>query len=138
MRRVATSVVEVRGGRVRNYLGNYESYLWAVTKEIDEGERERARANAKAAPAGKSPKKAPRPPDRDERKVRKECTNLERKIARLDEEKNALQQKMLATADADEALRVHTELTAVAQQLSLAEERWFELQAELGELEEPA
>ncbi len=138
MRRVATSVVEVRGGRVRNYLGDYDAYLWAVNKEIDEGERERAKAQAKAAPSGKPPKKSARPLDRDERKVRKECANLERKIARLDEEKDALHRKMLETADAEVALRVHNEMTAIADQLAQAEQRWFELQVELGELEESA
>src|SRR6185295_11122840 len=40
MRRVATSVIEVRGARVVNYRGDYEAYLYAVNKEIDEGERE--------------------------------------------------------------------------------------------------
>ena len=42
MRRVATNVVEVRDGSVRNYFGDYDSYLQSIEKEIDEGERERA------------------------------------------------------------------------------------------------
>ena len=41
MCRIATSVIEVRDGCVRNYNGDYEAYLYAVNKEIDDGERVR-------------------------------------------------------------------------------------------------
>jgi ATP-binding cassette subfamily F protein 3 len=50
MHRVATCVVEVRDGRVTNYRGDYDSYLYSVNKEIDDGEREAGRAPGKAAP----------------------------------------------------------------------------------------
>ncbi len=32
MQRVATSVIEVRDGTVRNYFGNYESYLHPLNR----------------------------------------------------------------------------------------------------------
>ena len=41
MKRVATCIIEVRDGRVTNYRGDYEAYLYSVNKEIDDGERER-------------------------------------------------------------------------------------------------
>ena len=47
MKRVATSIIEVRDGRVVNYRGDYEAYLYAVNKEIEEGERETATRMAK-------------------------------------------------------------------------------------------
>ncbi|HEX4141924.1 MAG TPA: ABC-F family ATP-binding cassette domain-containing protein [Pirellulales bacterium] len=53
MHRVATCVVEVRDGRVTNYRGDYDSYLYAVNKEIDDGEREAGRAPGKPV-AGKT------------------------------------------------------------------------------------
>ena len=49
LKRVATSIIEVRDGRVVNYLGDYEAYLYSVNKEIEEGERETALRMAKAA-----------------------------------------------------------------------------------------
>ena len=52
MSRVATSIVEVRDGRVSNYRGDYSAYLYAVNKEIDDGERERPQAG-KLGPKGK-------------------------------------------------------------------------------------
>ena len=45
LKRVATSIIEVRDGRVVNYHGDYETYLYAVNKEIEEGERETASAH---------------------------------------------------------------------------------------------
>jgi ATP-binding cassette subfamily F protein 3 len=47
MKRVATCIIEVREGHVTNYRGDYESYLYSVNKEIDEGEREQAKGLSK-------------------------------------------------------------------------------------------
>ena len=131
MNRVATAVVEVRGGRVVNYRGDYDAYLYSVNKEIDEGERELA---AKASPG-----KADSPPgeldrkDRSstssQRELRKKLPTLERTIARLDERKRRAERRNCwQTTDAAEAMRLHEELTAIAAELQPIEERWCELQ----------
>jgi ATP-binding cassette subfamily F protein 3 len=125
---VATAVIEVRGGRVVNYRGDYDAYLYYVNKEIDEGEREQA---AKSAPGGQ-PKVAPRM-DRKERtqkqrELRKELATIERNIARLDERRRDLKSQLLESTDPAEALRLHTEITAIGQELTPIEERWCELQ----------
>ncbi len=131
MQRVATSVIEVRGGRVVNYRGDYEAYVYAVNKEIDEGERELA---AKQSP-GKL--KTPRKPEnrkqrnQEQRELRKQLTSLERTIERLDARTREVKEKLLNTTDADEAMRLHEELTSIASELTPAEERWCEVQAEL-------
>ncbi len=134
MRRVATNVIEVRDGSVKNYHGDYDSYLLSVENEIDEGERQRT-GNTKSpkkrgkADGKKSKGKADdyRQNQRDQRKVEKEIKNLEKKIARLDDEKNAINKKLLNESDPDEAVRLHEELTSISEQLSAAEERWMEL-----------
>ena len=128
MRRIATAVVEVRDGRVRNYNGDYESYLYAVNKEVEQGERSR-KAQSQAKSGGKAPTKTLS--NRDERKVRKEINNVERKIARLDDQKKTLTKQMLETTDADEAMKLHEEIQDVSQQLEDAENRWVELQDEI-------
>ncbi len=130
MKRVATAVVEVRGGRVVNYRGDYDAYLYYVNREIEEGERELA---AKATP-GKL-HAAPRN-DREDRKqrvqrqreLRKEVAALERSIARLDERKRELNAQLLCATDPAEAIRLHEEITAIANELTPIEERWCELQ----------
>lgn len=135
MRRVATSVIEVRDGRARNYIGDYDAYLYAMNKEIDEGERQLNAGKPKAAPHDKPPKGARRARTRDHRKERKELGNLERKIAQLDEHKRQLNSELLQATDPEEALRLHNAVASVTQELSAAEERWLELQEGVGEAE---
>lgn len=131
MKRVATSIIEVRDGRVNNYRGDYEAYLYYVNKEIDDGEREQASKRFSKAPVGKAPKKPERKPKRTERDVRKEITTVERTIAKLDEQKKEINERFLAATDPAESLEVHKELTEITGQLTAAEERWLELQEEL-------
>jgi ATP-binding cassette subfamily F protein 3 len=129
MSRIATSVIEVRDGHVTNYGGNYDGYLYAVNREIDEGERAR-QATSKASP-GMQKILAPKAPIRDERKVRKELSKNEKLIARLDKEKNEVNALLLKETDPEEAMRQHTKVTRLTEELTAAEERWCELQEEL-------
>ena len=130
MQKIATGIIEVRDGTARNYGGGYEAYLYSVNKEIDDGERELAASKGKAAPVPGKPIKVKERPQRDERQLRKEIKNLEKTIAKLDEQKRELNARLLKTSDAGEALKVHTELTSVTEELDSAEERWLELVAE--------
>lgn len=134
MKRVATCIVEVRDGRVVNYNGSYDTYLYAVNKEIDDGERELATKMSKAPPApGREPPPAARAPRRNDRELRKELSSVEKAIARLDQQKKELNASLLDTRDAKEALRLHNELEAVTTQLNAAEEKWCALQEEMNE-----
>ena len=132
MKRVATCIVEVRDGRVTNYNGEYESYLYQVNKEIEAGERETADARTKLpADVRKPTKAAPRPAQKSEREVRRELKTLEKTIAQLDEQKRALNARLLETSSAAEALRLHNEAAALVEPLAQAEERWLQLQEEI-------
>ena len=42
---------------------------------------------------------------------------------------------LLATTDAEEAVRLHAAMTGAAEKLSASEERWLALQEELGSFE---
>ena len=141
MKRIATNIIEVRDGHVTNYRGDYESYLYSVNKEIEDGERELAKGLSKAPPRGtkggpsKSAKAPSGPPRRSEREIRKEMTNIERTIARLDELKKQTNNQLMTATDPAEALRLHNEVAALTPQLADAELRWCTLQEELGEAE---
>ncbi len=130
--RVASSIIEVRDGRVTHYAGQYEAYLYKVNKEIEAGERELATARTKLPPSVSKPSKVvARPAQRNEREVRKEIKTVERSIAQFDEQKRALDAQYAQSTDADEALRLHTEIAALTEQLAEAEERWCQLQEEV-------
>jgi ATP-binding cassette subfamily F protein 3 len=130
MQRIATCVIEVRDGKVRNYGGNYEAYVYAVNKEIDEGERQRGIGLSKV-PDGKKPKTAKRLPQRDAHKIRKQLSKIEKTVGRLDQERTQLSSRLMAESDPDEALRLHNQVDHLQQKLAEAEQRWCELQEEL-------
>ncbi|MBX3442942.1 MAG: ABC-F family ATP-binding cassette domain-containing protein [Planctomyces sp.] len=131
MKRLATTVIEVRDGRVINYQGNYDSYVYAVNKEIEAGERELATRMSKA-PAEALAARG-KPAKRNDRDARKELGVLEKTIARLDDQKKTVNARLLETTDPHEAMQLHSELEEVQQQLTEAEDRWCALQEELGE-----
>ncbi len=131
MRRVATCVVEVRDGRVVDYRGDYEAYLYAVNKEIDDGEREEAARLSKAPPSSGRAKVVTKTARRSEREVRKEMQAVERAIAKLDESKRQTTDRLMTATDPKEALRLHEEVAALSTQLGEAEETWCRLQAEI-------
>ena len=136
MKRVATCIVEVRDGHVTNYRGDYEAYLYSVNKEIEEGEREQAKGLSKPPPsASKSSQGPPRPARRTERENRKEMANLDRTIARLDDQKRQTNSQLMTATDPAEALRLHNEVSALTTQLAEAEDRWCQLQEEVNESE---
>jgi ATP-binding cassette subfamily F protein 3 len=142
MKTVATTVIEVKDGRVVNSLGDYAAYLAAVSQEIDDAEAADGRGSKGRAPppprrdGGRAPAKAP---VRTDREVRKEIATIEKSIARLDAEKKQAGAALLQTTDAEEAVRLHAATTAAAEKLAAAEERWLALQDELAVLDgEPA
>ena len=125
MSRVATNVVEVRRGSAKNYMGDYESYLYSVNQEISEGERSEGRGG-RFSPTGE---KLPVDGDarKQQRKRQKEIKNLEKKIAVWGDEKEACNQQLLETTDTDAAVKLHQQITELAAQLDQAEQRWLEL-----------
>lgn len=133
--RIATNVIEVRDGGARNYGGNYEAYLYSVNGEIDEGERKRAENNSRmsSAPAAKPPSDRPSMSGKQKHNVRRQVRNLEKKIARLDEEKKSLAAQMLDTADADIAMKLHNQIESIQTELAETENDWYDLQVELEE-----
>jgi ATP-binding cassette subfamily F protein 3 len=134
VRRVATTIIEVRDGRARNYSGDYDAYLYYVNREIEDGERERASGKKLATPpAAKLAKVEKVAAAKDQHQARKQLRNLEKTIARLDEQKKALQAEMMKCRDAKKALELHNQIETVSAELSESEARWCELQEELGE-----
>jgi ATP-binding cassette subfamily F protein 3 len=127
---VATSVVEVAAGRVVQYPGTYRQYVDRMNAEIDAAEV----ARPVSRPAGAPPAPKRRSTDANtDRRMRKELAAVEKTVARLDGEKRSVNEQLLAVTDADDAVKLHAELTAITEQLALAEDRWLELQEALAD-----
>ncbi len=115
LKRVATSIVEVCDGRVVNYRGDYETYLYSLNQEIDAAEEQFAAPQAKSSSAkSKTSKTSARPASPDNRELRKQVASLEKTISRLEQQKQTLNAQLLAATDPAEALRLHHELTTVS------------------------
>jgi ATP-binding cassette subfamily F protein 3 len=132
MHRVATQVIEVRAGRVASYPGSYDDYVYRVQNEIDAGLRAPhtvatgppAMANGDATTDRKAKARA----DRD---AQKKLKAVERKIARLDEEKRAVSEGLLTVSETAEAQRLQKRLAELTSELAALEEEWLELSTEL-------
>ena len=134
VRRIATSVIEVRDGRARNYGGDYEAYLYSVNNEIEAGERERGANKMATAPAAKAGAKSKSSlSGKEQHNARKQLRNLEKTIARLDGQRKELNAEMLNTTDADKAMELHNQIEAIAAELTEAEDKWCQLSEELGD-----
>ncbi len=135
VKRIATNVIEVKGGRARNYNGDYDAYVYSVNKEVEDGERERTGNKLAAAPAAKagSPKAKAALSGKEHHTARKQLRNLEKAIARLDTQRKEINADMLNTTDAKKSLQLHNQLTEVQAELTESEERWCELSQELGD-----
>lgn len=132
MKRVANCIIEVRDGRVVNHSGQYDVYLDRVNKEIEAGERELASLRAILPSEVKHAAFQPSSDGpRTEKVIRKEMKAVERSIAQLDEQKKSLTAQYESTDDADEAIRLESEIASLTAQLSDAENRWSELFTEV-------
>ncbi len=127
MKRVATSVIEVREGTAKNYLGDYDAYVYSINQQINEGRRDTGPKGGKsggsrAEKAGKGKKTFNRG-----RQAQKEIRNIEKLVTKLDQEKKSLNEQLLSCTDAAEALVLHDDFSKVSQQLEEAETKWLEL-----------
>jgi ATP-binding cassette subfamily F protein 3 len=135
MQRVSTSVIEVREGRVASYPGSYEDYVYRVHKELEAGLRAEhatycatAPAHAHAGAAAPAKRKLS---GREERELEKHIKSLERKIAKLDDEKKELSAKLMEVTDAAESKRVQQRLATIGDEVAKLEHEWLEASGDL-------
>jgi ATP-binding cassette subfamily F protein 3 len=132
MHRVATQVIEVRAGRVASYPGSFDDYVYRVQNEIDAGLRApHGTATSPSMPSNGEPTVDRKARARADRDAQKKLKAVERKIARLDEEKRGVSDGLLTVTDAAEAQRLQKRLATLTTELAQLEEEWIELSSEL-------
>jgi len=114
--------------------------MYMVQKEIDDAESTRHGGTPKKPSSANNAPKAGQKnqpnkiaPQIDQRTVRKQVGNLEKNIAKLDQQKKDINQQLMESSDPQAALKLHEELTKVSAELDAAETRWAELQEQLEE-----
>ena len=131
--RVATCIVEVRDGRVVNYSGKYEDYVYKVNKEIEAGERELASQKAKLPQAVLKPAAAEqKAAAKISQDPAKEIKVVEKTISQLDGQKRSLNSRLEKCDDIAEMEKLEKEIAEVTARLTEAEDRWSELNEQLG------
>ena len=68
---------------------------------------------------------------REERELQKRLKSLERKIAKLDEEKNAIQQQMLTATESAVSQELHEQFALFTAEVKQLEQQWLEVYHEL-------
>ena len=130
MKRIATNIIEVRDGSAKNYLGDYDAYLYSMNQEIEEGNRDTSGSTSsrQASTAKREMTKEERiASQQDHKRRRKQLQALERKIARLDDEKKAINEQLLTETDPETAVKLHDQVTALTRELSDAENQWLDM-----------
>lgn len=129
MERMATSVIEVRDGSVKNYPNDYAAYLYRVKKEVEEGHRSETpgappKAVAEETEQSKAERKA-----RNRRlfELRTQLQSVERQMTKYSGKKKEIEEQ-LQTASCAEADRLREEHIAVVEKLAGIEEKWLALQ----------
>ncbi|MEM8946429.1 MAG: ABC-F family ATP-binding cassette domain-containing protein [Planctomycetota bacterium] len=129
MHRVATAVIEVRNGRVVSYPASYDDYVYRTRKELEAGLR--AEHTARGTPDATTSAGGRKLGGREERELQKKHKAVERKIAKLDEEKKAINAELLQVTDVKEAQQLHEKLAGVSSEVEQLEEQWLEIYNEL-------
>ncbi|MEM9187024.1 MAG: ATP-binding cassette domain-containing protein, partial [Planctomycetota bacterium] len=123
MHRVATDVIEVREGRVVAYPASYDDYVYRVQQEIDAG----LRSEGAARPADEGRKADRKARGRADRDAQKRLKSVERKIAKLDDEKKALTDQLRHATETAEAVELQQRLALIVSEVETLEAEWMEL-----------
>ncbi|MBI1247790.1 ATP-binding cassette domain-containing protein [bacterium] len=126
VRRIATQIIEVGGGKVTHIPSDYEHYLYRLSQEIDDEDAKTAAGGdlSDSDLAREQRKKR----NQEARAARKELNKVESKIAKLDDERKALNERLLTLTDPAEAQKVRTKFTEVAEEIAELEAKWLEYQ----------
>jgi len=90
MDRLATKVLEVRGGGVRLYHGDYSDYLWTKEREASEAAGERKPGTGKAGGRSRSPSGGRKSREQKRREARERQRHSARKQARRTERREVV------------------------------------------------
>jgi ATP-binding cassette, subfamily F, member 3 len=129
--KLATRVFEIEGGKLQDYSGSYEEYLWqkqrrAAGDTVSSG-KPKLRESSSAAMQNGNVRQVKRPNPASIRKIEKQRDELEEQISRCEAEITSLELELGQFKSAEESIRVAALVEEQRTRLKEMNERWEQL-----------
>ena len=129
--KLATRIFEIEGGKLQDYSGNYEDYLWHKQRRAAGEMDSSTKPDVAASPTGGNPseraKRAKGPNPISIRKMENERDDLEEQISRCEAEITSLELELGQFKSAEESIRVAALIEQHRARLTGMTERWEQL-----------
>ncbi len=129
--KLATRVFQIESGRLQDYPGNYEDYLWqrerSAAETVDSPEKARGPELGVPEKRGEHGKRVKKPNPISIRKVEKHRDELEEEISRCETEITSLELELGHFKSAEESIRVAALIDENRTRLKEMTERWKQL-----------
>jgi ATP-binding cassette subfamily F protein 3 len=129
--KLATRIFEIEGGKLQDYSGNYEDYLWQKQRraagQVDSTGKAELPESASAVRQGERAKRAKGPNPNLVRKMEKQRDELEKQISRCEAEIASLELELGQFKSAEESIRVAARIDEHRSRLKEMTARWEQL-----------
>jgi ATP-binding cassette, subfamily F, member 3 len=133
--KLATRIFEIEGGRLEDYPGNYEDYLWQKqrtgTEAADSGAKRKSPEPGASGKPGEQQKRAKKTNPSSIRKMEKDRDELEEQISRCEAEITSLELELGQFKSAEESIRIAGLIETQRTRLKETTKRWEELVVKL-------
>ena len=133
--KLATRIFEIEGGKLEDYPGNYEDYLWqkqrAGTEAADSGAKRRSPEPGASGRPGEQQKRAKKTNPSSIRKMEKDRDELEEQISRSEAEITSLELELGHFKSAEESIRIAGAIETLRARLKETTKLWEELVVKL-------
>jgi ATP-binding cassette subfamily F protein 3 len=129
--KLATRIFEIEGGKLQDYSGNYEDYLWQKQRGETQQVTSTGKAELSASSAAERQAERAKPAKGRNpiavRKLEKERDDLEEQISRCEEEITGLELELGRFKSAEESIRLAALIDEHRNRLKEMTERWEQL-----------
>jgi len=133
--KLATRIFEIEGGKLEDYPGNYEDYLWQKqrtgTEAADSGTKRKSPEPGASVRPGEQQKRVKKTNPSSVRKMEKERDELEERISRCEAEITSLEVELGQFKSAEESIRIAGLVETQRIRLKEITKQWEELVVKL-------
>jgi ATP-binding cassette subfamily F protein 3 len=133
--KLATRIFEIEGGKLEDYPGNYEDYLWQKqrtgTEAADSGAKPRSLEPGASVGPGERQKRVKKTNPSSIRKMEKDRDELEEQISRCEAEITSLELELGQFKSAEESIRIAGAIETLRARLKETTKLWEELVVKL-------